>query len=246
MWLPSVIAVAALAALWQLIADRNPYLLPSLPSVLRSLATLPQFYLSNAGVTLAEATVGLALGAIAAIVLAVAMSEAVVLRRALMPLIAVANVTPVVAIAPALVVAFGFGWAPKFIVTALITFFPILMNVLIGLRSVPPETLQVFHTLAASRWEVLWRLRLPFALPYIFAAARTAFPISLIGAVVAEYSAAGANAGLGTVISVASSSSNLEIVYAAIACLAVMGVAMLALVSLCESRFLSWHDSRRP
>jgi NitT/TauT family transport system permease protein len=152
-------------------------------------------------------------------------------------------VTPLVAIAPALVVAFGFGPMPKLIITGLICFFPILINTATGLRSVPQQVLQVYRTMDASRVELLWHVRVPNALPYLFAALRIVFPLSIIGAVVAEMSASGATGGLGTAISVASSMNQLPVVYASILVLAVMGVLLLLAVTLVERRVLHWHDS---
>ncbi|WP_338073838.1 ABC transporter permease [Kineococcus siccus] len=243
-WLPTLVALAAAAVVWTLVARSNPYVLPALGAVGEQLTTQPGFYVENAAATLREALLGLLAGSVAAFALAVGISESTVLRRALLPLVVVLNVTPVVAIAPALVVAFGFGILPKVVVTALITFFPVLMNTTTGLRSVARPVLQVFRTVHASRLDVLWRLRIPSALPYVFASLRVVFPLSIVGAIVAEFSAAGATQGLGTVISVASSSSQLDRVFAAIACLAVMGSVLLLLVTAVERRVLSWHESQ--
>ena len=243
-WLPTVVALAAAAALWTWVARGNPYVLPPLHAVGEQLAGEPVFYLRNAWTTLEEALLGLVLGTLAAVVVAVGVSESALLRRAIMPQAVVLNVTPVVALVPPLVVAFGFGMLPKVIVTGLTVFFPVLMNAITGLRSVSPQALQVFRTVHASRLEVLTLLRLPSALPYFFSAMRVSFPLSLIGALVGEFQAAGASTGLGTVISVASSNSQLDVVFAAIACLAVMGSLLLLLVTTVERRALSWHESQ--
>ena len=98
-------------------------------------------------------------------------------------------------------------------------------------------------TMDAGRLELLWHLRIPNALPFLFAALRIVFPLSIIGAVVAEMSAAGSTRGLGTVISVASSMNQLPVVYAAIFVLALMGVLLLLAVTVVERRVLHWHDS---
>ncbi|WIB67354.1 ABC transporter permease [Curtobacterium sp. MCBD17_035] len=240
-WLPLVVMLAVLAALWQWGAAAMPYLLPPLPAIGASLATQFPYYVQNAGITLLEAVIGLAIGFVAAFVLAVLTSELPVVRRAVMPIAVVLNVTPLVAIAPALVVAFGFGPAPKLVITALICFFPILINTAVGLRSVPQPVLQVYRTMNASRLELLVHLRVPNAMPYVFAALRIVFPLSIIGAVVAELSASGSTGGLGTVISTASSMNQLAVVYAAIAILAVIGVLLLAVITLVERRALRWH-----
>jgi NitT/TauT family transport system permease protein len=242
-WLPLVVMVAILAALWQWGAKKLPYLLPPLPAIGDSLAEHTGYYVRNALVTLGEAVFGLAIGFAAAFVLAVLTSELPIVRRAVMPIAVVLNVTPLVAIAPALVVAFGFGPAPKLIITGLICFFPILINTATGLRSTPQQVLQVYETIDASRLELLWHLRIPNALPFLFAALRIVFPLSIIGAVVAELSASGSTGGLGTAISVASSMNQLPIVYASIFILAIMGVLLLLLITVVERRMLHWHHS---
>lgn len=243
-WLPTVLALAVVALLWSWVARDNPYVLPTLSSVGTQFVENPDLYLTNAGTTLQEAMVGLAFGTVAAVVVAVLVAESALLWRATIPLAVILSVTPVVAIAPALVVAFGFGMLPKYIVTGLITFFPVLMNAVTGLRSVDRHVLQVFRTVDASRLDVLVRLRFPSALPYLFSALRVVFPLSLVGAIVAEFAAAGAKSGLGTLITVASSNSQLDRVFAAIACLAVMGSVLLLLVTTVERRLLSWHESQ--
>jgi NitT/TauT family transport system permease protein len=243
MWLPLVVMLVLLGGLWHWGAEQLPYLLPPLSDVGSSLSDQLGYYVHNALVTLGEATAGLGMGFVGAFVLAVLTSELPLVRRAVMPIAVVLNVTPLVAIAPALVVAFGFGPMPKLIITGLICFFPILINTATGLRSVPQQVLQVYRTMDASRVELLWHVRVPNALPYLFAALRIVFPLSIIGAVVAEMSASGSTGGLGTAISVASSMNQLPVVYASILVLAVMGVLLLLAVTLVERRVLHWHDS---
>ncbi len=242
-WLPLPVLLAIGGGLWQWGAHSLPYLLPPLPSVFDSLSGHLSYYVRNAGITLGEALAGLGMAFVAAFVRAVLVSEVAVLRRAVLPIAVVLNVTPVIAIAPPLVVAFGFGPAPKLIITALICFFPILINTAAGLRSLPVPALQVYQTMKASRLELLVHLRIPNALPYLFAALRIVTPLSIIGAVVAELSASGSVGGLGSVISVASSMNQLPVVYAAIFVLAVMGVLLMLIITLAERRALRWHES---
>ncbi|MFF5083177.1 ABC transporter permease [Actinoplanes sp. NPDC000266] len=243
-WLPLVLMLAVLGGLWQWGASRMPYLLPPLGDIGQTLAQDAGYYLENALVTLREAVGGLAIGTVVAFVLAVVVSEFTLARRAIMPVAVILNVTPLVAIAPALVVAFGFGAAPKLIVTGLICFFPVLINMSMGLRAVPLPVLQVYRTMHASRLETLWYIRVPSSLPYLFAALRIVFPLSVVGAVVAELSAAGSSKGLGTAISLASSMNRLAAVYASIAILAVLGSLLLLVVTLLERRLLHWHETR--
>jgi NitT/TauT family transport system permease protein len=243
MWLPLVVMLVVLGALWQWGAAEAPYALAPLQSIGRNLSDFSLYLVRNAGITLGESMAGLAMAFAAGFALAVAMSEMAVIRRAVLPLAVVLNVTPLVAIAPALVVAFGFGPAPKLIITSLICFFPILINTATGLRSVPREMLQVYRTLDASRLELLLYLRIPSAMPYLFAALRIVVPLSVIGAVVAEMSAAGSAGGLGTVISAESSDNDLGMVWAAVVVLAVTGVLLMLVVTVAERRALRWHHS---
>jgi NitT/TauT family transport system permease protein len=244
---PPLIALALALLLWRRVAASNPYVLPKLGGVGDALRNDPGLFARNAKATLTEAFAGLGIGMTTGLVLAVLMSEVPVIRRALLPIAVVLNVTPVVAIAPALVVAFGFGSAPKIAIAAIITFFPTLINSLAGLQQSDASANDVFRTLHASRIETLLKLRIPSALPFFLAAARVCFPLSLIGAVVGEFVAAGSAEGLGNMITVASMNSNLKLVYASVACLAAFGVALSLAIGVIEKIVLDrmGHPSRR-
>lgn len=243
-WLPPAIAIAALLLLWQVYASHHPYVLPRLSKVGSQLSDHPALFARNAGTTLEEALVGGLAGMGAAFLLAVVMFYVRVIERALLPLAVVLNVTPLVAIAPALVVALGFGMTPKYVIAAVLVFFPFLVNALAGLRDVDPQVLDVAATLDASRAEVLWRIRLPSSLPYLFAAGRICMPLSLVGAVVAEFVAAGEAKGLGTLVVTAASLGDLGKVYAAVAVLALLGVGLFTVVVVAERLVLGRQGSR--
>jgi len=246
LWLPPLVAFALLAVAWQLYAMHNPFVIPTIPKIFHELASRPGFYFRNALTTLSEALVGAAFGMGIAFLLAVVMSYVRIVERAVLPLAVILNVTPIIAIAPALVVAFGFGPAPKYIITAVLVFFPFLINSLIGLRSADPLALDVLRTLHASRTEILWRLRLPASLPFLCAGARICVPLSVIGAVVAEFVAAGQANGLGTLIVTAASLSDLPVIYASVVVLAIIGIVLFVLVVLVQRRLLAWHSSATP
>ena len=243
--LPPMVGAAVVVVAWQLVAVHDPYLLPRPLATVRELRGHPGTYLRTARATLEEAGAGLAVGAGVAVLLAVAMSQVRAIDRAVMPLAVVLNVTPVVAVAPALVVAFGFGITPKLVVTALIVFFPMLITTLAGLRSADPQVLDVLRVLHASRWETLRRVQLPAAAPSVFTGVRVTLPLAVVGAVVAEFVTPGSSGGLGTLISSQSANSRLVPVYAALVCLAVIGVGLTAIVSQVERRALRWHRSGR-
>ena len=247
-WAPAVVAVGIAVVVWQLLALHNPQDLPRIGAIWQQLSNRPGFYARNTGSTMLETAVGLAAGFVVAFVLGALMCHVRIFERGVMPLAVMLNVTPVVALAPGLAIVFQFGYMPKFIVTAIIVFFPFLVNSLTGLRSVDPEALDVLRTLDASTAEIFVRLRLPSSLPFLFSAARVCLPLSIVGAVVAEFVVSGTTSGLGVFISSARSEAGpyaLAEIYAAIAILVAIGLAFTVLVIALEARFLSWHASAR-
>jgi NitT/TauT family transport system permease protein len=153
------------------------------------------------------------------------------------------KVTPIVAVYPLLIIWFGWGTWPRIVVAALITFFPMLVNAIVGLRAVDPSALDVLRVLDASRAQVFWKLRLPSSLPYVFAALRISVPLSLIGAVVAEFlSGAG---GMGQLILIANGEFETDTLFGAVFVLASAGIGMTAIVSYVEARVLGWTQAER-
>lgn len=241
--LPGAAGLGLFVLAWQLVAIHNRDAFPTVGAIARQLWDNPHLYLSNLAITLQEMVVGLSASFGVAFACAVAMCHVKLIERAVMPLAVVLNVTPIVAITPGLAVFFGLGSTPKYLVTGIIVFFPLLVNCLVGLRSVDPEALEVFHSLHASRLEILWRLRLPNSLPFLFAGLRIALPLSIIGAVVAEFLVSGTAGGLGALIQIAQGDSNLVVIYASTFVLAVLGIVLTLAVTACERSLLSWHPS---
>jgi NitT/TauT family transport system permease protein len=242
-WLPPLIAFAALGAGWELYARSHAFVLPTIEDLWGTLRDNPHLYWVNFLTTLREIAVGGCGGIAAAFLLAVLMVELPIFERALMPLMIVLMVTPIVAIAPALVIAFGFGTMPKYLVTAIIVFYPMLVNSVAGLRDVDDAVLAVFTTLHANRWEVFRRLRVPSSLPFVFAGLRIAFPLAIVGATVAEFAAAGQQAGLGALIQVAASQANLAVIWASILLLCLLGLALVMALSVIRKRVLFWDNA---
>ena len=239
-WLAPAIAFIIVGAIWQMLALGNPYVLPTIDAIGASLAKDPQMYWANFLVTGQEILVGASVGIFAGFVIAILMAEMPMVERALMPLMVVLMVTPVVAIAPALVVAFGFGMTPKYIVTALVVFFPMLVNSLAGFKDMDEKALDVMTTLHASRWEIFRDLRLPGSLPFFFAGLRIALPLSVVGAAVAEFAAAGQQAGLGSLLTIAAAQANLPVTWASIVLLCATGLILVAGLALVRRRILWW------
>jgi NitT/TauT family transport system permease protein len=242
-WAPPSITFAVVAVLWQATSLMNPYVIPSIDAVAASLINDPMMYWVNLLVTLQEIVIGALVGILAGFIIAVAMAEFHIVERAVMPLFVVIMVTPIVAIAPALVVAFGFGMVPKYIVTALVVFFPMLVNSLAGLRDIDGRALDVMRTLHASRWEIFRDLRFPGSMPFVFAGLRVALPLAIVGAAVAEFVAAGQQAGLGSLVTISAAQANLPVTWASIALLCLMGVLIVAALAIVKKRVLWWSDA---
>lgn len=241
-WALPATTFVVVAVLWQVVAISNPYVLPTLDAIGRSLFENPGMYWANLLVTCQEIVIGAGAGILFGFLLAVAMAELPAIEKAIMPLIVVVMVTPVVAIAPALVVAFGFGMMPKYIVTGLVVFFPMLVNSLAGLRDVDQKALDVFKTLHASRWEIFRDLRLPGCMPFVFAGLRIALPLAVVGAAVAEFVAAGQQAGLGSLVTIAAAQANLPVTWASIVLLCLLGVLLVSVLAVLRKRVLWWSD----
>lgn len=245
-FLAPVLALAAGFAFWEAWTRGRHiaiYLVPPPSRVLERLGDDPTFFVGQGLITLYEALLGLAIGGGVALAIAVAMAHSRLAEKALFPIAILIKVTPVVAVAPLFAIWFGFGLTPKVLIAALISFFPLLVNAASGFRSVNPEALAFLASIRASPLEVFLKLRVPSALPYLFAALKVAMPLALIGAVVAEWFSA--SEGLGLVIFAANGQLDTPTLFGAVTVLAVMGVTLNVLVSLVERRVLFWHESFR-
>ena len=242
--LPPLVAVVIALVSWEAwvrLRDIRDYLLPAPSAVAVALRDDPGRYFEAGRVTIGHALGGLAVGSSVAFVLAVVMAHSRLLERAIYPLAILVKVTPVVAVAPLLLIWFGFGATPKVLVAALITFFPMLVNAITGLRSIDPAAHDFLRALDASPWQVFVKLRLPASLPYVMAALRISVPLALIGAVVAEWMSG--DSGVGQLILIFNGEFNTAGLFGAIVVLAVMGVVFTAVLATIERRVLFWHES---
>ena len=242
--LPPALALLMLCVGWELwtrIANVPEYIVPGPVVILKRLFGDIGFFARHGGTTLWEAMAGFGLGTAVAFSGATLMAHSRFLERSLFPLAVLVKVTPIVAVAPLFVIWFGFGYFPKVLIAALITFFPVLVNAMIGLRSVNPGALDFFRSLHASRAEIFMKLRLPSSLPYLFAAFRICIPLSVIGAVVGEWFTG--DRGLGSVIIVAHNNLLMPMLFSAVLTLAFIGISLTILTAYVERRVLFWHES---
>ncbi|PWH17081.1 MAG: nitrate ABC transporter permease [Anaerolineae bacterium] len=220
--------------------SRTPvYLLPAPSRIWATFWLDPLYYLQALWVTLGEAVGGLTLGLLAGIGVAVWVTLQPRLEGGVMTLALLIKSMPLAAIAPLLTIWLGFGVLPKVIITALLTFFPVLVNTLVGLQSADAEMLDLLRVHRATAWQTLRHLRAWLALPYLFAALRVAAPLSLMGAVIAEWT--GAGSGLGRVMWLAYANLNLPPLFAAIFVVSTVSIFIYLLMVWLEHKAMPWR-----
>lgn len=191
-------------------------------------------------VTLRAVLAGLMSGLILGFALGYVIAKVEWLEQALSPIIVAFQATPVVAYAPLLVIWFGSGPSSKVITSALIVFFPTLMNVIVGIRSVPRSLYDLMYTLHATRRQILFQLELPASAPVVLGGMKISATLAVIGAVVGEF--VGAKAGLGFLITLARNQFDTPLVIVAVFSLTVMALTLYGLVGLVERNMLAWKN----
>lgn len=240
--------LAALVGLWQLAASTGlladlfgleDFLVPSPAEIAEAAWENRSLLAENAWVTLREILLGFACALVAGIAFAVAMHFSGFVLRATYPLVIASQTIPIVAIAPILVIWFGFGIVPKILVVALVCFFPITVATLNGLSSVDPEAPKLMRTLYASRWQVFRRVSVPTALPYLFTGIKISIVFAPIGALFGEW--VGSSAGLGHQILQDNAQLQTARLFAAVAILSAIGLTLFGLATLIERRVITWR-----
>lgn len=189
-------------------------------------------------VTAVEAITGFFIGSLFAFAAALAFVRSPFLERGLFPLAIALKTTPLVAIAPLLVLWMGTGWWSKISAAAIICFFPVLVNSVKGLKAADSEYFDLLTSLGASDRQVFYKLRIPFCMPYLFAALKISSSLAIVGAVVGEF--VGATHGIGYVIMVSSSHLDTDILFSAIFAAAGLGIFLFQLIGWVESRLIFW------
>ena len=245
-WAAPAALLALLVAGWEALAKLGhvqDYLLPAPSEVASALWRDRDLLAPDMWVTAREVLLGFGLALALGVAIALVLHLSPVLRRAAYPLVVASQAIPVVVIAPILVIWFGFGMTPKLIVIALICFFPVVVNTLDGLQGVDRDQEKMMRTLGASRLDLLRRLELPSALPFLFSGAKVAVAVAVIGAVFGEL--VGSDAGLGHAIQVGTAELETARVFAAVLLLSLMAIALFGLIALIERRAVPWARASR-
>jgi ABC-type nitrate/sulfonate/bicarbonate transport system permease component len=243
---PPLLLVTALVVAWELavrVTGVSPFILPAPTRIVGALWDFRSDALRHALPTIVETLVGFGVSVTAAIGAAVAMDRAPLVRRAVQPLLVASQTIPIVAIAPLVLVWFGFGLLPKVLVVVLVTFFPITVALLDGFASTRAEAADLMHSLGASAGQTFRKLRWPAALPYFFTGLRISATYAVIAAVIAEY--VGATEGLGIWMALSIRSFRMDLVFAAVLLVAILSIGLVGAVAALERAVIPWYRASR-
>lgn len=247
--MPAILAVFAFLAVWEFYVDLSgikPSILPSPWRILTQGWLNRQALLDNTWPTLGATLGGFALSLVFAFASSVLMDFVPFMRRALLPLFIVSQTLPLVAIAPLVVLWFGFGLLPKLLLVALVTFFPLLVALLQGYEATDRDITELLSSMKASRWRIFRLARLPSAMPFFFAGLRISITYAVVGAIFAEY--AGAARGLGIYILNAKNNFRPDLVLAAVVVSALLTLCLFGLTLAVQRFVMPWQSpaEKRP
>lgn len=246
-WISTPLILLLVLAAWKastVAFDISRFVLPPPEEVATTLGRLlrePAVWLVHARMTLVETVVGFLIALVTGTVAGAVLGRLFWLERAVRPLVVALQVIPKVALIPLFVIWFGFGITSKIVIAAILAFFPIMLNVMLGVRSVEPGHREVMRSLDASRWQTFRSLDFHSTLPYVFAGMEVGIVFALIGAIVGEY--LGGNEGLGYMVVVSLNALDAPQLFAVIILLAALGSILFFAVTGIKRLMIPWHDS---
>jgi NitT/TauT family transport system permease protein len=214
------------------------YLVPAPSEIFKDTMAIWPTVLDHTGATLKTVLLGFVVSIAISLPLAVLLTASPAIAASVYPFLVWTQSIPKVALAPILVVVLGSNELPRVVITVLVAFFPLVISSATGLMSVPPELIELSRACRASRWSELWRIRLPYAIPFIFAGLKVAISLAVVGAVVAEF--VNADAGLGFLIQTSTAFFKVPVAFGALIILSVMGVVLFQIVVIVERVFFPW------
>jgi len=239
--MPAILAATGLVVLWQFVVwffKIPTFMAPAPVDVFLAFRDNAGILWTNLLPTVLETILGFIFGNLVAILLAIWFVHSATAEKAFYPIAVFIKAIPIIALAPILVLIFGNGLAPKIIIAGLICFFPTLVNMVQGLKSASPAMLDLMRVLSASNTEILWKVRLPSSMPFLFAALKIAATSSVMGAIVAEW--IGSSFGLGALIIEATYNFRSPLLYATVVIAAALAVVLFFIVSVVEAKMVRW------
>jgi NitT/TauT family transport system permease protein len=246
-WISTPVLLVLIVGIWKLstvIFDISSFVLPPPEEVWVTLLDLmgqADIWLIHSRVTLVETVVGFAFALITGVIAGAVLGRIFWLELAVRPLMVALQVIPKVALIPLFVIWFGFGMTSKIVIAAILAFFPIMLNVMLGVRSVEPGHREVMRSLDATRWQTFMSLDFHSTLPYVFAGMEVGIVFALIGAIVGEY--LGGNEGLGYMVVVSLNALDAPQLFAVIILLAALGSILFFAVNALKRWMIPWHES---
>jgi NitT/TauT family transport system permease protein len=197
---------------------------------------------THIGLTLYEIFIGFLIGCVLGLLFGYLLAKSVLLERLFTPYIVLVQIAPKISIAPLFLLWFGLGATSKIALVILVVFFPIMVNTIVGIRSVESNMQDLLNILKANRWQRFWTVEIPYSLPSIMSGVKVSTTYAITGAVIGEM--IGAKAGLGYLVILGSETFDINLVLTAVLLLSVIGLALYLLSALLEKRLLRWHESQ--
>ena len=242
----SLLTLLGLALLWQLLTillEIPRYLLPSPIEIVSRMVTEYNILFSHSVVTLSEVLLGFALSLVVGIPLAISIVYSKYLANSLYPILIGIQCIPMVSIAPILVIWFGYGLTTKILLACLISFFPIVINAVLGFRSLDKDMHDLGSSIGISEWKIFFYLRLPNALPHLFSGFKVGITLAVVGAIVGEFVAS--ESGLGYLQLTANARLDTTLVFATLFTLAIIGMLLFSMVHLLEKWIMPWYQGNK-
>src|SRR5262244_3642247 len=236
-----IAAIMSLIVVWEVVCQFfsvPSYIIPAPSAIWKETSALPANVAWHALVTTKTVLLGFAVSVLVSLPLAVLLTSSPVVAAAIYPLLVLTQAIPKVALAPILVVVLGTSELPRVVVTFLVAFFPLVLSIAAGLVAVPPELIELGRACRANRATELWRIRLPYAVPFIFSGLKAAIALAVVGAVVAEF--VNADAGLGYLIQTSTAFFKVQLAWGALIILSIMGILLFQIVVAIERIFFPW------
>ena len=240
-----MLLMAAILVAWEVLVralEVQTFVLPPPSAIVHELYRARGIIFAQLQVTLFEILCGYALAVLVGFCLSVMIVYSQAFRRGVLPLIVASQTVPIIAIAPVLVIWFGYNYVPRILITALVAFFPLTVSMVTGLQSVDREVISFFRSLNASPIQLFFKLRFPAALPNIFAGLKVATTLAVVGATISEW--VGASAGLGYLMAQDTQQLNTTRVFASLVVLGLCGMGFFGIVSFIERLSMPWVYGR--
>lgn len=240
------LGILVLLGVWEIavrIMELPAYLLPTPSEIVLEMIDKFDDILEHSWVTAYEMLAGYFLAIAVAVPMAIAITASPAFDRFITPILLFFQTVPKISLAPLFLVWFGVGIMPKVLVAFLISFFPIIIDTAVGLRSIPPEMIDLARSMGATRFQIFTRFRLPTSLPYLFSGLKVASTLAVVGAVVGEF--VGADKGLGYLLLVANSNLLTALMFGTIFALTAQGLILFYLIQVLENWLIPWHITVR-